>query len=67
MTAEVAEARVDLEHRYNLKLKLLEAKAKGRTTTLRSRLDEAKQSEKAAAAALTSVQDDLASAHAELL
>nr|XP_020154695.1 golgin subfamily A member 6-like protein 2 [Aegilops tauschii subsp. strangulata] len=47
----VAEARVDLEGRHDLKLKFIEAEAAGRTAALRSRLDEA----------------ELASARAELL
>nr|XP_020167012.1 tol-Pal system protein TolA-like [Aegilops tauschii subsp. strangulata] len=63
----VAVARADLANRHELKLKLLEAKAKGRTTALRSRLNEAEQREKAAAAALISVQAELASARSELL
>ena len=37
----LAEARADLANRYDLKLKFVEAEAKGRTTTLRSRLAEA--------------------------
>ena len=50
----VAEARANLVGRYDLKLKLAEAEAVGRTTALRSGLAEAEQREKAAAAALTS-------------
>ena len=53
--------------RYDLKLKLVEAEAEDRTTTLRSRLAEAEQREKAAATALFSMQAKLASARAELL
>ena len=45
----------------------MEAEAVGRTTRLRSGLAEAERREKAAAAALTSVQAELASARAELL
>ena len=60
-------ARTDLECRHDLKLKLMEAEAEGRTTAPRSRLDEAEQREKAAVAVLISVQADLASARAELL
>ena len=63
----MAEARADLEGRCDLKLKLVEAEAEGRTTTLRSRLDEVEQREKAAAAALISIRTELASARAELL
>ena len=63
----VAEGRADLANRYNLKLKLLEAEADGRTAALRSKLNEVEQREKAAAAALISVQAELASARAELL
>ena len=42
----VAEARADLVGRYDLKLKLVEAEAVGRTTALRSGLAEAEQREK---------------------
>ena len=63
----VAEARADLVGRYDLKLKLVEAEAVGRTTALRSGLAEAEQREKAAAAALVSVQAELSSARVELL
>ena len=62
----MAEARADLVGRYDLKLKLMEAEAMGRTNALRSGLDEAEHREKAAAAALSSVQAELASARAEL-
>ena len=63
----VAEARADLVGRYDLRLKLVEAEAAGRTTALNSRLTEAKRREEAAAAALVSAQAELASARAELL
>nr|XP_020164068.1 paramyosin-like [Aegilops tauschii subsp. strangulata] len=63
----VVEARADLANRYDLKLKLVEAEAKGRTAALRSRFAEAEQREKATAAALISMQGELASARAELL
>ena len=62
----MAEARADLVGRYDLKLKLVEAKAVGRTNALRSGLDEAEHCEKAARAALSLVQAELASARAEL-
>lgn len=63
----VAEACADLAGRYDLKLDPLEAEAVGRTAALRSGLAEAEQREKAAVAALISVQAELASAGAELL
>ena len=63
----MAEARADLAGRYDLKPKLVEAEAVGRTTALRSGLAEAEQREKAAVAALISVQAELAYARAELL
>nr|XP_020169716.1 tol-Pal system protein TolA-like [Aegilops tauschii subsp. strangulata] len=63
----VAEARADLEGRYDLKLEFMEAAAAGRTAALKSRLIEAERREEAAAAALVSAQAKLASAHAELL
>ena len=53
--------------RYDLKLKLVEAEAVGRTTALKSGLAEAGQCEEEAVAALISVQAELASARAELL
>ena len=62
----MAEARTDLEGRYDPKLELVEAEAVGRTTVLRSGLAEAKHREKSAAASLNSVQAELASARAEL-
>ena len=62
----MAEARTDLVRRYELKLKLVEAEAVGRTKALRSGLDEAERCEKAAADTLSSVQAELASARAEL-
>ena len=52
----VAKARADLANEYDLKLKFLEAEAEGRTAALWSKLNEAEQREKAAAAALISVQ-----------
>nr|XP_020187187.1 tropomyosin-like [Aegilops tauschii subsp. strangulata] len=63
----VAKARADHDNTHDLKLKMVEAGAEGRTNTLRSRLDEVERREKAAAAALISVQADLAAAHADLL
>ena len=57
----VAEASADLANRYNLKLKLMEAEGVGRTAALRSGLAEAEQRDKAATAALISVQAELAS------
>ena len=61
---KVAEVHAALVDEYRLKSEFLEAELKGRTTALRSRLDEAEQREKAAAAALISVQAELASARA---
>ena len=55
----MVKARSDLANRYNLKLKLVEAEAEGRTTALRSRLDEAEQHEKADAAALVSIDTSI--------
>ena len=63
----VAEARTDLEGRYDLKLKRVEDEAAGRTAALKSKLAEADQREEAAATTLASVQAELASARAELL
>ena len=63
----MAKARADLLGRYNLKLKLVESEAVGRTNALRSGLDEAEHHKKAAAATLTLVQTEVASARAELL
>ena len=63
---QAAKARVDLVGRYDLKLKLVEAEAVGRTKALRSGLDEAERHEKAVVAALSLVQAELASARAEL-
>ena len=63
----VVDARADLPNRYDLKLKLVEAEAEGRAATLRSRLAAVEQREKAVAAALISMQAELASACAELL
>ena len=57
----VAKARADLAGRYDLKPKLVEAEAVGRTAALRSGLAEAEQRDKAATAALISVQAELAS------
>ena len=62
----VAEARADLEGRYELKLELVEAEAMGRNNALGLGLAEVEHREKAAAAALSSVQAELASARAEL-
>ena len=50
-----AKARADLVDRSDMKLKLVEDKAMGRTNALRSGLDEEERREKAAAAALSSV------------
>ena len=52
----VAGAREGLTNEHALKLKFLEAEAEGRTAALWSKLNEAEQREKAAAAALISVQ-----------
>ena len=61
----MAKARADLANEHDLKLKLLEAKAEGRTTALRSRLDKAEQREKIMAVALTSAQANLTSARVD--
>ena len=63
----VAKAHADLADEHRLALVFLEAEAKGSTTALRKKLDEAEQRERAAAAAQTSAQADLASARADLL
>ena len=63
----MAEVRVDLASRYDLKLKLVEVEAAGRTAAVRSKLTEAERCTEAAAAALVSAQAVLTSAHAELL
>ena len=63
----VEDSHADLVNRYDLKLKLVEAEAEGRTAVLRSRMAEAEQREKAATAALISMQAELAAALAELL
>ena len=63
----VAKARADLATKYDLKLKFSEAAGEGWTFALRSRLDEAEQRKRTAAAAQTSAQDDLAEARADLL
>ena len=47
----VAKAPTDLEGRYDLKLKLVEAEATGRTAALKSRLTEVERREEATAAA----------------
>ena len=65
--SRVVEACADLDNRYGMKPELVGAKADGRGSALRSRLAEAQQREKVAAAALISVQAELASARAELL
>ena len=65
--SRVAETRTNLDNRYGMKPELVGAKADGRGSALRSRLAEAQQREKVAAAALISVQAELASARAELL
>ena len=63
----MAEARVDLERRQNMKLKLLEAGAAGRTVALKSRLVEVEQREEVTASALASAQAKLVSSRAEVL
>ena len=62
----MAEVRADLEGRYDLKLKLAGVEDEGRAAALRPRLDEAEMRAEATAAALVTVQADLASARAEL-
>ena len=61
------EARADLVSRHDLKLKLVEAEAAGRTTSLRSKLTEAEWRAKAVAAALVLAQTEFDSARVELL
>ena len=63
----VAEARANLESRHNLKLKLVEAGAAGRTAALKSWLVEVERREEATASALASAQAELVSSRAELL
>ena len=63
----VPEVRVELERRYDLKLKLAGTKGAGRAAALRLRLDEAERLAVATATALVTAQADLASARAELL
>nr|XP_020182389.1 tol-Pal system protein TolA-like [Aegilops tauschii subsp. strangulata] len=63
----VAEVRANLEGRHDLKLKLAETEAVGRAAALRPRLAEVERREEATAAALVTAQEELASAHAELL
>ena len=63
----MAEARADVDSRYGTKLELAGAEADGGSSVLRSRLAEAEQREKAAAAALISVLAELASVRTELL
>ena len=63
----VAEACADLVSRYDLKLKMVEAEAAGRTAALRSKLTEAEQRAEATVAALVSAQAELTSTHAEML
>ena len=63
----VAEARAGLEGRHDLKLKLAEAEAAGRTAALRPRLAEVERREEATAAILVSAPAKLASYCAELL
>lgn len=67
VTHRVDEARVDLESRHDLKLKLVEDGAAGRTAALKFRLVEVEWREEGAASSLASAQAELASAHAELL
>ena len=64
---QVDEARADLESRRNLKLKLVEAGAAGRTVSLKSKLVEVERREEATASVLASAQAKMASARAELL
>ena len=63
----VAKARTDLADEHRLALVFLEAEAKGRTTALRKKLDEAKQHERDVVAAQTSAPAGLAFARAGLL
>ena len=67
MDHRAEEAHAALDNRSALQLKLVAAEAEGRTTALRSRLTTAEQREKAAVAALISVQVEPASTRAELL
>ena len=52
----MAEAHADLESRHDLKLKLVQFGAAGRTAVLKSRLIEVERPEEASTAALASVQ-----------
>ena len=63
----VAKARADLADEHRLVMVFLEAGAKGRITALRMKLDEVVQRERAAAAAHTSAQAELASVRTDLL
>ena len=66
MNRRVAKVRVDLEGRYDLKLKLAGVEDEGRAAALRPRLYEAERRTEATAAALVTAQSDLASARTEL-
>ena len=63
----MAEARAGLERGYEEWLELIKAEAAGRTAALRTRLTAATQRAEATAAALGSVQAELASSRTELL
>nr|XP_020201267.1 plectin-like [Aegilops tauschii subsp. strangulata] len=63
----VAKARTDLDDEHRLKLELVEAEVKGRTTALKTKLNEAEQRERAAKASQASAQENLASTRADLL
>ena len=63
----MAEARADLEGRYDLRLKLAGTEAAGRAAALRPKLAEVERREEPTAAALVTAQAKLASARAKLL
>nr|XP_020152057.1 tol-Pal system protein TolA-like [Aegilops tauschii subsp. strangulata] len=63
----VAEARADIEGRYDLRLKLAGTEDAGRSAALRPKLAEVERREEATAAALAKAQAELASACTELL
>ena len=63
----MVEARSGLEREYEERLELIKAEAAGRTAALRTKLTEVTQRAEATAAALGTVQAELASSRAALL
>ena len=63
----VAKARADLAGEHCLKMEFLEVEVKGRTASLKVKLNEAEQRDKAAKAAEASALAELASSCADLL